>query len=155
MSESSSKPFDVDKMTASSRASVSMIEHCQISVLEAEPGRVVLHLPKDGNTNHIGTIYAGALYTLAEVPGGTLFSTTFDSSRYYPIVKEQSIRFRRPATTDITVTMTMTADEAAAIAAAADEHGKADYTRTVELVDEHGTVVAISTNVYQMRVFGS
>lgn len=148
-------PFDTAKMTANTRAQVSMAEHCKISVDEAEFGRVKLSMPKDGNTNHIGTIYAGALYTLAEIPGGTLFSTTFDSSRYYPIIKEQNIRFRRPATTDITVEMTMTADEAAEIAATADRDGKADYDRIVELIDTEGTVVAISTNSYQMRTFGT
>ena len=100
-------------------------------------------------------VVAGALYTLAELPGGTLFSTTFDPQRYYPIVKEQTIRFRRPATSDLTVEMTMTPDEAAAIAAAADAEGKADYERTVEILDAAGTVVAISANLYQMRTHGS
>lgn len=152
---SEQKTFDVAAMTASTRKSVSMAEHIGIEVVAAEPGRVVLSMPKDGNTNHIGTIYAGALYTLAELPGGTLFETTFDRSRYYPIIKEQSIRFRRPATTDLTVEMTMTPDEAAAIAAEADHNGKADYTRTVELIDTEGTVVAISTNEYQMRAIGT
>jgi acyl-coenzyme A thioesterase PaaI-like protein len=147
--------FDTTKMTETTRSQVSMAAHCRITIEAAEPGRVKLSMPKDGNTNHIGTIYAGALYTLAEIPGGTLFSTTFDTSRYYPIIKEQNIRFRRPATTDITVEMTMTADEATEIAAQADEHGNADYNRVVELIDADGTVVAISTNSYQMRTFGS
>ncbi len=151
----SERTFDPEKMTANTRASVSMAEHIRITVEVAEPGRVVLSMPKEGNTNHIGTIYAGALYTLAEIPGGTLFSTTFDPKRYYPIVKEQTIRFRRPAMTDVTVEMTMTAEEAEAIAAEADANGKADYSRTVEIVDTEGTVVAISTNHYQMRTHGS
>jgi hypothetical protein len=51
--------------------------------------------------------------------------------------------------------MTMTADEAAEIAAVADRDGKADYDRIVELIDTEGTVVAISTNSYQMRTFGT
>ena len=56
-----STPFDTAKMTANTRSQVSMAEHCKISVDEAEFGRVKLSMPKDGNTNHIGTIYAGAL----------------------------------------------------------------------------------------------
>ena len=31
-----------------------------------EPGRVVCRMPIEGNTNHIGTMYAGALFTCAE-----------------------------------------------------------------------------------------
>ena len=35
-----------------------------------EPGRVCLRMPLQGNQNHIGSMYAGALFTLAEIPGG-------------------------------------------------------------------------------------
>ena len=108
-------------------------------------------MPIEGNGNHIGTMYAGALFALAEFPGGTLFSTTFDASKYYPIVKGVEISFRKFAGTDITVEATMSEDDAAAIAAAADEHGKADYDLVMELKDTDGNVVAISTNRYQMR----
>lgn len=149
------RTFDPAHLTEVTHAQVPMAAHCRIRIDEAERGRVRLSMPKEGNTNHIGTVYAGALYALAEIPGGTLFSTTFDPRRYYPIVKEQTIRFRRPATTDLSVEMTMTEEEAAAIAATADAEGKADYERTVEILDADGTVVAISTNHYQMRTHGS
>ena len=56
---------------------------------------------------------------------------------------------------DVSVEMTMTPEEAEAIAAEADANGKADYSRTVDIVDADGTVVAISTNHYQMRTHGS
>ena len=45
----------------------------------------------------------------------------------------------------------MSEEEAARIAAAADEHRKADYDLVMELKDTDGNVVAISTNRYQMR----
>ena len=151
----SERTFDTERMTEATHRSVSMAAHIRVRIDVAEPGRVVLSMPKEGNTNHIDTIYAGALYTLAELPGGTLFSTTFDPQRYYPIVKEQNIRFRRPAMSDVSVEMTMTQEEAEAIAAEADANGKADYSRTVDIVDADGTVVAISTNHYQMRTHGS
>lgn len=60
-------------------------------------------MPGAGNENHIGSMYAGALFTLAEIPGGALFLTSFDSARFYPIVKEMTLRFRRPAKGDIRV----------------------------------------------------
>ena len=56
--------------------------------------------------------------------------------------------------TDITVEASMSEEEAARIAAAADEHGKADYDLVMELKDTDGNVVAISTNRYQMRSHG-
>lgn len=60
-----------------------------------EPGFVRLCMPLQGNQNHIGSMYAGALFTLAEIPGGALFMTSFDAQRYYPIIKEMNLRFRQ------------------------------------------------------------
>jgi len=151
---SDDKSWDVDRLTESTRASVPMAEQTGVRVVEAERGRVKLVMPFEGNQNHIGTMYAGALFALAEFPGGTLFSTTFDASLYYPIVKGVEIQFRRFAATDISVEASMTEEQAAAVAAAADEHGKADYDLEMELVDTDGNVVAISTNHYQLRAHG-
>ena len=147
--------WDVEHLTESTRASVPMAAQTQVEVIEAERGRVVLRMPIEGNGNHIGTMYAGALFALAEFPGGTLFSTTFDVSRYYPIVKGVEIQFRRFAATDISVEASMTEEQVAAVAAAADKHGKANYDLELALTDTDGNVVAISTNHYQLRAHGS
>jgi acyl-coenzyme A thioesterase PaaI-like protein len=108
-------------------------------------------MPLKGNENHIGIMYAGALFTLAEVPGGALYLTTFDTSRYYPIVKEMNIRFRRPAATDITVELSISENRVKAIQKEAAENGKAEYTLETELKDTEGTVVALGKGVYQLR----
>lgn len=147
--------WDVERLTESTRASVPMAAQTQVEVIEAERGRVVLRMPIEGNGNHIGTMYAGALFALAEFPGGTLFSTTFDVSRYYPIVKGVEIQFLRFAATDISVEASMTEEQVAAVAAAADEHGKANYDLELALTDTDGNVVAISTNHYQLRAHGT
>ncbi|MEO0492234.1 MAG: YiiD C-terminal domain-containing protein [Actinomycetota bacterium] len=119
---SAEREWDVARLTEATRASVPMAAQTRVEVVEAERGRVVLRMPLEGNGNHIGTMYAGALFALCEFPGGTLFSTTFDASRYYPIVKGVDISFRRFAGTDITVEASMSEEEAVRIAAAADEH---------------------------------
>ena len=126
-------------------------ENMGLQILETKPLYCKLMAPIKGNENHVGIMYAGALFTLAEVPGGALFSTSFDSAKYYPIVKELSIRFRRPAMTDVTVEMTMTQEEVDRIQAEAEANGKADYILEGELKDENGTVVAISKGIYQIR----
>lgn len=127
------------------------IERMGIQALELKPGFVKLGAPLRGNENHIGSMYAGALFTLAEMPAGALYLTTFDVSRYYPIVKEMNIRFRRPARTDITAELTMTAEQAQNIQKKVDQQGKADYTLEIELQDADGTVVASGKGIYQLR----
>ncbi|MEX6501415.1 YiiD C-terminal domain-containing protein [Pseudomonas zhanjiangensis] len=116
-----------------------------------EPGHVRLRMPLAGNQNHIGSMYAGALFTLAEIPGGALFLTSFDSQRFYPIVKQMQLRFLRPATGDIRVEARLAAEQIAQLQEQAQQHGKADYQLDLRLTDESGEVVAESQGLYQLR----
>jgi acyl-coenzyme A thioesterase PaaI-like protein len=147
--------ISADTLKKFSGRRVAFIDNMGLETVEVRPRYAKLKAPLKGNENHIGIMYAGALFTLAEVPGGTLFSTSFDATKYYPIVKEMSIRFRRPATTDITLEMTMTEDEVNRIQAEAEANGKADYILEGELKDESGEVVALSKGVYQIRAIAS
>ncbi|PIA72266.1 PaaI family thioesterase [Pseudomonas sediminis] len=117
-----------------------------------EPGFVRLRMPLQGNQNHIGSMYAGALFTLAEIPGGALFLTSFDAQRFYPIIKEMSLRFRRPATGDIQVEARLSAEEIARLEEQASHQGKADYLLELQLTDGDGEVVAESRGHYQLRL---
>lgn len=122
-----------------------------IRIDRADRGSVQLTMPLQPNVNHVGTMYAGALFTLAEIPGGTLSATTFDVEKYYPIVKDLQITFLKPATTDISVEVTMSDDEIDRLLTTANEVGKVDYSWDSELVDAGGVVVAKSKNLYQLR----
>ncbi|MVW74607.1 YiiD C-terminal domain-containing protein [Pseudomonas xionganensis] len=116
-----------------------------------EPGHVRLCMPLAGNQNHIGSMYAGALFTLAEIPGGALFLTSFDAQRFYPIIKEMNLRFRRPATGDIRVEARLDADEVLRLQKQVTEQGKAEYVLQLQLTDDSGEVVAESHGLYQLR----
>ncbi len=117
-----------------------------------EPGHVRLCMPLVGNQNHIGSMYAGALFTLAEIPGGALFLTSFDTQRFYPIIKEMNLRFRRPATGDIRVEARLSAMLIEQLQDEAAESGKAQYPLTLQLTAEDGEVVAESHALYQLRL---
>lgn len=127
------------------------VERTGIQAIELKPRFVKLGMPLKGNENHFGSMYAGALFTLAEIPGGALYLTTFDVARYYPIVKEMNIRFRRPAATDITVALSISEKKVRDIQQEAAKNGKAEYTLETELKDTAGTVVALGKGVYQLR----
>lgn len=143
--------WDAARITEGNWATIPFLKHTGVVVEHAERGFVRLRMPFEPNVNHVGMMYAGALFTLAEVPGGTIALTTFDPKRYYPIVKDLKIRFRRPAMTDITVEVRLSDEEAARIMAEADANGKADYSWDTELIDANGEVVARSQNEYQLR----
>jgi len=131
------------------------VERIGLKALELKPNHVKLVAPIAGNENHIGGMYAGALFTLAEIPGGALYLTTFDVSNFYPIIKEMTIRFVAPAKTDVTVEMYLPKEEASRIEAEARENGRADYVLEGEVKDASGVVVAVSKGLYQLRTYGT
>ncbi len=134
---------------------IAFVERAGIRVDEVGPGRCLLSMDPEPNINHFGTVYAGAIYTLGEVPGGILFFATFDAERFFPLVKSSQIRYRAPGRGRLSVEATITDEEVARLEAEADEHGKAEWELELEITDEDGTVVAEMTSQYQMRTHGS
>ena len=131
------------------------VERTGFEVVELRPGFCRARMPLAPNVNHIGTMYAGALYTLAELPGGAMALATFDASRFYPVVKDMHIRFRALARTDVEVAVSLDDEEVERIRAEAEANGKADWSWTCELTDTEGTVVTITENHYQLRAHGT
>ncbi|UCH30177.1 MAG: YiiD C-terminal domain-containing protein [Myxococcales bacterium] len=130
---------------------IAFVGRTGVKVLAMEPGHVKMTMPLEPNLNHVGTMYAGALFTLAELPGGAIFLTTFDVGKFYPIIKGMDIKFVKPATTDVTVEIHLDLNEAAKIQEKANEAGKADYDWECELKDANGQVVCVTSNRYQLR----
>jgi acyl-coenzyme A thioesterase PaaI-like protein len=134
---------------------IPFVANSGLEVEVMEKGYVKCRMPFAPNKNHVGTMYAGALFTLAELPGGVMFITSFDSKRFYPIVRDMSIRFRRPAVTDVTVEVRVSDEFVQKVQAEAEANGKADYEWECELKDDNGVVVAIAKNIYQLRKLGT
>jgi uncharacterized protein (TIGR00369 family) len=132
-----------------------ILKHMGLQVLEASRGRCKLRMPLVGNDNHFSTMHAGVMYTLAETTGGVLFFATFDVHKYFPLVTEMKIQYRRAATSAVTVEVVMEEAEIQRLETLVAESGKAAYSWTTRLLDEQGQVVAVSTNQYQMRAHGS
>lgn len=130
---------------------ITFLRRMGVKVLKMEPNRVQLMAPISGNENHLGTMYAGALFSVAEAPGGVLFYTTFDLSSFYPIVKDVKIWFLRPATTDVTVEISMDVDESRRLTLEAQEKGKVDFQMEAEIKNTRGEVVAVTNSIYQIR----
>lgn len=130
---------------------IPFVRNTGVRVVELEPGRVVARMPIKGNVNHIGTMYAGALFTLAEFPGGPLMLATYGITRFIPIVTDLRMEFVKVAKSDVTVELAMSADEIARVEAETLAHGQAEFTLHGELRRSDGALVARSTALYQMR----
>lgn len=137
--------------TALVHQSIPFLQRMGLEVVAIDHGYVKLTVPADINGNHVGTMYAGALFSIAEVPGGLLGLLIFDPVRFFPVIKSMSVEYLRPATTDVTVEARITDDEAQRILAEAEAGGKADFGLDLEVTDTEGTVVMRSRGLYQLR----
>lgn len=130
---------------------IDAIRRTGIRVLEVRPRYTKILMPLKGNVNHAGMMYAGSLFTIGEIPGGILHIASFDVNRFFPIVKEVNIRFRRPATTDVTLEMELDREQADHIQDEAEKKGKADFSLKMEIRDTAGEVIAIVNGTWQIR----
>ncbi len=130
---------------------IAFVSRTGVKVIAYEQGYVKLRMPLANNTNHIGTMYAGALFTLAEIPGGILTLDAFDMQRYFPVVAEIQLEFVKPAATDIEVEARLSPTDIARITEEAETSGKSHFTLTLTLTDDSGETVAISQGQYQLR----
>lgn len=130
---------------------IRFVANTGLRALELRPGYAKCSMPLEGNENHISTMYAGALFTLAEIAGGALFVSTFDVTRYFAIVVEMNIQFVKPADSAITVEVSLDDDRIASLHDEILRSGKARFELAGELKSPTGIVVARSRALYQIR----
>ncbi|MDX1634103.1 MAG: DUF4442 domain-containing protein [Marinobacter sp.] len=120
------------------------------AVEEVRPGYVRAKIRLKGNKNHFGSLYAGAYFLVAEIPGGVL--SLFDlGPAYTPILKEMTLQFLAPANSDVTVEFTLAPETLEAIKAEADTTGRAAFSLEGYLYDKEGQHVATSLAHYRVR----
>jgi acyl-coenzyme A thioesterase PaaI-like protein len=128
------------------------IRRTNLKVLDMHDRYAKVMMPLEGNGNHIGIMYAGSLFTLGEFAGGVIHLASLDVNRFFPIVKEVSIRFRRPAMTDVTMEVSLTPDDVARIEQDVPADGKADFHLELELKDASGEIVSLVSGTWQIRI---
>jgi acyl-coenzyme A thioesterase PaaI-like protein len=115
------------------------------------PGLAVAEVGMEGNANHLGTMYAGTLFGVAELLGGVICHPSFDLERFYPTVKSLTIDFRRPATTRVRAEARLTEAAIEDIRTLAEATGKAEFELDAVVTDASGEVVATTRGTYQLR----
>ena len=100
-------------------------------------------------------IASDALWRLRELGlGDRIALSTFDMTKFYPVVKGLSINFRRPATGAVFAEASMTDELVAELTEKAAADGKAEFIFETTLTDEAGEVVATTEGTYQLRSHG-
>lgn len=147
----SEQELDFSHIATLLEGTIPCVQRMGLKVLEMGPRRVTLKMPLAGNESHVKTMYAGILFTVAEIPGGALFLSAFDPFKYFPIVKQMEVRFKKAALTDVTVTAELSEEEVDRMHRELEEKGKTEFILDCEVKDEQGNVVTESTATYQIR----
>ena len=106
-----------------------------------------LALPNDSRyTNHLGTVHAGALFSLAEAGSGQflLEHVELEPDAVVAVLRGAEIRYKRPGRGRILSRCQCPPDELEALQQSLASRGRAGVTVQVELVDTDDSVVALS-----------
>jgi thioesterase domain-containing protein len=141
----------VDAMNSAIESTIPIAHTMGVKVVEARPGFAATTVPAEGNGNHFGVIYAGVLFTVAEVLGGIIPLISFDNSKYFPLVKDLDIKFVAMAKSNVRAEASLDDETIARVEAEAAERGKADFTLDAVVTDADGQTVATTRGLYQLR----
>jgi len=91
--------------------------------------------------NHLGTVHAGALLTLAESTSGDCLLREFGDVGFpvVPVVRRVEAKFRKPAQGAVRGAATLTPEAKAEFLASLTSKGRALIAVTVDVTDEHGS----------------
>lgn len=130
---------------------IPFVDRAGMTVEEMEPCRAVGKMPIKLNLNHVQIMYAGSLFTLAEITGGAMLAATFDLSKYRLVVKSFNIEFKKPVKTDAVCEIKFPQEEVDRIKQILETEGKSDFTVKGVIRDMNGVEAAFSTAVYNAK----
>lgn len=99
--------------------------------------------------NHVGIMYAGSYFVLAESTGANLIKCTY-GNRYVAIIKSVSIDYVKPTKGDLIVDLSMTEKQAKERIAYVEKHGKGQYSLDIPVTDTDGVLCATAHIVYYL-----
>ena len=112
----------------------------------AKEGYILELANKDNLSNHLGTMHAGALFSLAEATSGEFLLRQFHNSEMdiIPVVRKVDIKYSRPAESVVYSTADFVENSPDEVDAELRERGKVIVNVKVELYNEKHERTAVS-----------
>ncbi len=107
-----------------------------------------LGLPfNDSVQNHLQTIHASALFSLAEAASGEILQTKFSElvGRVVPVVRDSKMKFRKPATKSVIARPSIREEVAIRFREQFEKKNRASIEVDVEVKDSDGSLVCAGT----------
>jgi acyl-coenzyme A thioesterase PaaI-like protein len=111
-------------------------------------GGAALTLPADPKYhNHLGTVHAGAQFSLAEAASGQWLLDRFGDAAadYVAVVRHADVKFRRPATGELTTQAGASPEEAERFLETLTRRGRATIEVRVQVLGADGSATLEST----------
>lgn len=121
---------------------VEFVERTGLKRLEEGRGHAKLLMPLKGNENHVDVLYMGAYTVLAEAVAAIPGISILDTNRFYPIIKDIYVSFRKTAASDVTAEFSLSEAELETLLADLERKGSATYVAEFPMHDADGTEVA-------------
>ncbi|MDX2234418.1 MAG: DUF4442 domain-containing protein [Hyphomonadaceae bacterium] len=133
--------------------SVPFVETVGIEITDVSPGAATALLcQREPISNHIGSVHAGALFTLGETASGAAMSGAFAANllSIRPVAAGASIAYRKVATGVIAARATVNppVDD---LVSALEADGKVTFDVSVVMTDENSVTVAEMTVSWHVR----
>ncbi|MFT6153145.1 MAG: hypothetical protein ACJA0E_000197 [Bermanella sp.] len=142
------KPEIIDQIC---KNSVPLFDFLNVSFEFLADGVFQCHMPKERKvSNHLGSVYAGVQWSLAEVLGGIVFLSS-GINGYVPILKSMSIDFTKPALTDLVSEVRFTSNDVNEMKKSLDKDGRYNFELESNVKDINGNIVATGHAVYAIR----
>ena len=128
--------------TATAPYRVEFVERTGLKRLEQGRGYAKLLMPLKGNENHVDVLYMGAYTVLAEATAAIPGISILDTARFFPIIKDIYVSFRKTAASDVTAEFRLSEAELEILLADLERKGSATYVAEFPMRDADGTEVA-------------
>lgn len=102
-------------------------------------------------TNHVGTLHASALFTIAETAAGLRAFRIVPGNKAIVLLRGAEVQYTRRAESDLTATARVKDGQADKACADFDAHNRADADIEVDVVDGDGETVFKGTFDYALR----
>lgn len=134
-------------------ATVPFAAHTGVEIVDVTDGAATAVLPDAPHRlNHVATVHAGALFTLAEAASGAAMAGAFAPVLFEirPVVSDAAIEYRRPARGEIRAVASMD-DDGPTLRARLASDGRVDTRATVTLHDGTDREVATFRATWVVR----
>lgn len=105
-------------------------------------------------TNYIGTLHAGALYTVAETAAGVAAYQIGLDQQALVLLRKASISYTRPAKESVRAIARVDSSDANSAQTKLERHNRADVPVTVRMLNDNGETVLKGEFYYALRPEG-